>query len=201
MTRAKISLSTLPTASTAWRVLPAVRHSLVIYFMNPKGTKFYYVRATEGGYNLMERDLKKGDTKVLIKGVSGGIETDAKGENIFLITGSGLKKDRPRQGVNGKHRVRGSLRPQAFFEREYIFDHMVRQVNDKFYDKNIHGIDWTGYGEHGQVSSSLYQQQRGLLHSRHERNPRRTQRIAHRLGTPCRRRFSQTAELGAFFDP
>ena len=63
------------------------------YFMNPKGTKFYYVaRATEGGYNLMERDLKKGDTKVLIKGVSGGIETDAKGENIFLITGSGLKK-------------------------------------------------------------------------------------------------------------
>lgn len=63
------------------------------YFMNPKGTKFYYVaRATEGGYNLMERDLKKGDTKVLIKGVSGGIETDAKGENIFLITGSGLKR-------------------------------------------------------------------------------------------------------------
>jgi C-terminal processing protease CtpA/Prc len=30
-------------------------------------------------------------------------------------------------------------------ERAYIFDHAWRQVTKKFYDPNIHGIDWKGY--------------------------------------------------------
>ncbi|MDE6459271.1 MAG: PDZ domain-containing protein, partial [Paramuribaculum sp.] len=30
-------------------------------------------------------------------------------------------------------------------EREYIFNHAWRQVQDKFYDPAIHGIDWKGY--------------------------------------------------------
>lgn len=32
-------------------------------------------------------------------------------------------------------------------EREYIYHHMLSQVNDKFYDKNLHGVDWKKYGE------------------------------------------------------
>ena len=33
-------------------------------------------------------------------------------------------------------------------EREYIYDHMLRQVEDKFYDAKLHGVDWKSYGEH-----------------------------------------------------
>ncbi len=171
------------------------------YFMNPKGTKFYYVaRATEGGYNLMERDLKKGDTKVLIKGVSGGIETDAKGENIFLITGSGLKKIDLAKGSTENIEFEAPYDRKPSLEREYIFDHMVRQVNDKFYDKNIHGIDWTGYGEHyrqflpyinnNEDFSILMSEILGELNASHTGS-------GHRAGGAS----LQTAELGAFFDP
>ena len=32
-------------------------------------------------------------------------------------------------------------------EREYIFNHIWKQVNEKFYDPEIHGIDWEGYKE------------------------------------------------------
>ena len=32
-------------------------------------------------------------------------------------------------------------------EREYIFNHVWKQVEEKFYDAEIHGIDWTGYKE------------------------------------------------------
>lgn len=171
------------------------------YFMNPKGTKFYYVaRATEGGYNLMERDLKKGDTKVLIKGVSGGIETDAKGENIFLITGSGLKKIDLAKGSTENIEFEAPYDRKPSLEREYIFDHMVRQVNDKFYDKNIHGIDWTGYGEHyrqflpyinnNEDFSILMSEILGELNASHTGS-------GHSAGGAS----LQTAELGAFFDP
>ena len=30
-------------------------------------------------------------------------------------------------------------------ERQYLFDHIWRQVKDKFYDPKIHGVDWEGY--------------------------------------------------------
>ena len=32
-------------------------------------------------------------------------------------------------------------------ERDYIYTHAWQQVKDKFYDANIHGIDWEGYGK------------------------------------------------------
>ncbi|MDP0880787.1 hypothetical protein, partial [Klebsiella variicola] len=32
-------------------------------------------------------------------------------------------------------------------ERDYIFNHAWRQVNDKFYDPEIHGIDWASFRE------------------------------------------------------
>ena len=33
----------------------------------------------------------------------------------------------------------------AAAEREYMFNHMWRQVTKKFYDPEIHGIDWQMY--------------------------------------------------------
>ncbi len=38
-------------------------------------------------------------------------------------------------------------------ERDYIYTHAWQQVKDKFYDKDIHGIDWNGYGESTTVGS------------------------------------------------
>ncbi|MDE6143838.1 MAG: peptidase S41, partial [Muribaculaceae bacterium] len=63
------------------------------YFLSPKGDKLYYVAAsTEGGYNIHVKDLKKGETKVLLKGVAGALNPDKKGENLFVLSGSGIKK-------------------------------------------------------------------------------------------------------------
>ena len=36
---------------------------------------------------------------------------------------------------------------QPYGEREYIFDHVWQQVEDKFYVKDLHGVDWKGYHE------------------------------------------------------
>ena len=119
------------------------------YFMSPKGDKFYYVaNATEGGSNLLVRDLKKGETKVLLKGVNGGLEADKKGENLFVLSGKGVQKVNLAKGDIESVSFEADYDRRPSLEREYIFDHMLRQVNDKFYDENLHGVDWEYYGKH-----------------------------------------------------
>ena len=39
----------------------------------------------------------------------------------------------------------GDFEHKAAEEREYIFNHAWKQVNEKFYVADIHGIDWEGY--------------------------------------------------------
>lgn len=116
--------------------------------LTPKGDILYYLSAVEDGYDLWEHNLKENTTKVLLKKVGAGIlQPDKDGKSIFLCARDGMKKIE----------IEGSkITPiafEAFFdyrpysEREYIFDHAWRQVNDKFYVPDLHGVDWSGYKE------------------------------------------------------
>ena len=114
--------------------------------LTPKGDKLYYCASFEGGPDLWVHDLKEHSTKLLIKGVGGGrMHTDKEGKNIFLVSGGQLKKiDVGSSSTkNISYRAEFAYRPAE--ERAYIFRHAWRQVQDKFYDPNIHGIDWAGY--------------------------------------------------------
>lgn len=113
-----------------------------------KGDVLYYLSTFEGGYDLWERNLKENTTKVLLKKVgAGALQPDKDGKNIFLCTNDGMKKIE----------IEGSkvtpVEFEAFFdyrpygEREYIFEHVWKQVNDKFYVADLQGTDWIGYRE------------------------------------------------------
>lgn len=119
---------------------------LVDYFLSPKGDKLYYIAPSpEGQTNLMEVDLKKGSTKTLVRGVGySGIEADKKGENLFLLSGD-MKKISIPSGEEKTIEFSAPFSRHPSAERQYIFDHCVSQVSDKFYDENLHGVDWEGY--------------------------------------------------------
>lgn len=118
------------------------------YFLDPKGEKFYYVAsAVEGGANLLCRDMKKGETKVLARGISGGIIPDKDGKNLFVISGQGMKKISLPSGEAKNIEFAADYDRHPSLEREYIYDHAWKQVKDKFYDVNLHGVDWEGYGK------------------------------------------------------
>ncbi|MCM1110451.1 MAG: S41 family peptidase [Clostridium sp.] len=119
------------------------------YYLSPEADKFYYVAtATEGGANLLVRDLRKEETKVLARGVSGGLLPDKKGENLFYLSGGGIKRVKLPSGEIEPVKFEALYERTPSGEREYIFDHMWKQVKDKFYDANLHGVDWEGYGQH-----------------------------------------------------
>lgn len=118
------------------------------YVLGPEGDKLYYVTSDPTGKaNLMVYNLRDDETEVLAKDVSGGIVPDAKCENIFVISRKGMSKIDLASGTPKMIEFEAQYDRHPSLEREYIFDHMLSQVADKFYDKNLHGVDWKGYGE------------------------------------------------------
>lgn len=119
------------------------------YYLSPKGDKLYYVAgATEGGYNIIVSDLKKGETKVLLKGVAGQLNPDKKGENLFVLTNYGIKKVNLGSSDVKDVEFEAPYDRKPSLERAYMYDHMAKQVADKFYDVNMHGVDWKYYTDH-----------------------------------------------------
>jgi len=117
------------------------------HFLSPKGDKLYYVAgSTEGKYNLYERDLRKNTTRVLASDKGGGFVPDKKGENLFMLSG-GISKINLASGSSENVEFVAPYDRHSSLEREYIYDHAWRQVKDKFYDENLHGIDWKAYGD------------------------------------------------------
>lgn len=180
--------------------LTPVSSSLGDNYLDPKGEKFYYVAgSTEGKYNLMVRDMKKGDTKVLAQGVSGGLIADKEGKNLFVITGSGIKKVALPSGETKAVEFEAPYHRHPSLEREYIYDHAWKQVKDKFYDKNIHGIDWAGYGKNYRQFLPYINNNRDfavlLSELLGELNASHTGARSYGTGG-----YMTTGELGAYFD-
>lgn len=119
------------------------------FIISPKGDKlFYFAEDPSGDFSLMMTDLKKMDTKTLAPGVRGQFVPDAKGENIFIFSYDGITKVKLPDGKPEKVEFEAPYDRHPSLEREYIFDHMAKQVEDKFYDKNLHGVDWKYYTQH-----------------------------------------------------
>ena len=122
---------------------------LMDYFLNNDGDKLYFIsNSTEDDFSLYEVDLKEKETVKLLKDAAGLFMPDLKGENIFIFGPDGINK------ISFDER---DLKPVAYEaeydrhpskEREYIYGHIVNQVKDKFYDPDLHGVDWDYYSEH-----------------------------------------------------
>ena len=114
--------------------------------LSKDGDKIYYQAAFEGGYDLWCRDLKEGCTTLMMKNIGGGgFVADKDVKNLFLCNGSNIKKIDlgSKQTKNIDFEANFNYKPAE--ERQYLFDHIWRQVKDKFYDPNLQGVDWEGY--------------------------------------------------------
>ncbi|MDD4848617.1 MAG: S41 family peptidase, partial [Bacteroidales bacterium] len=116
-------------------------------FLNKEGTKLYYFAAFEKGYDLWERDFRENTTKLIAKlGTSyASLQSDKEKEKLFMLSNGQISLVETDKGSTKPVSISAEFNYRPAQEREYIFNHAWQQVQDKFYDPNIHGIDWKMY--------------------------------------------------------
>lgn len=108
------------------------------------GETLYYLAAFEDGYDLWKMDLRKKETRLLHKMNAGwaSMEMDKSGKNLFLLGGKAMQKmdvaSNELKPVNYQAQVKMDLAA----EREYMFDHVYKQQQKRFYNTNMHNVDW-----------------------------------------------------------
>ena len=114
--------------------------------LSPTGDKLYYLASFEGGYDLWSHDLKDNRTQIVLKDVGGGgMVADKDFKNLYLASGSMIKKIDLASNASSNVSFKADFNYKPAEERQYLFDHVWRQVKEKFYDPAIHNVDWDGY--------------------------------------------------------
>ena len=169
--------------------------------IDSKGEKVYYQAAFEGGYDLWCHDLKEGSTTLMMKGIGGGgFVADKDIKNLFLCNGSSIKKIDLGSKATTNIDFEAPFNYKPAEERQYLFDHVWRQVADKFYDPKMQGVDWEYYRK-------VYEKFLPYINNNFDF----AEMLSEMLGelnashTGCRYypggASLSTAALGAFFDP
>lgn len=117
--------------------------SISDFAINNDGSKIYYLASFEKGFDLWVTEPRTRETKILAKlgGSPSGIEMSKDGKTLFVTNNGALVKV-DETGKVSPISINGEMVLNAAAEREYIFDHAWRQVQKKFYDPNLHGLDW-----------------------------------------------------------
>jgi len=117
------------------------------HYLTQDGKKLFYMVRLEKSTDLCMLNLEDNSVKVVSKGVYGSLYPTADDKHMFLLTGSGVSKISTSNGSKEAISFKGEFDWRPAQEREYIFNHIWKQVDEKFYDPKIHGIDWDGYRE------------------------------------------------------
>jgi len=176
--------------------------SLADYSLTPDGKKLYYLSRFEKGYDLWMNDLIKKETKLVLKlnGKGGGMLMDKKGENLYIFSDGKVIKVTTKDNKKKNVAYMAEFYLNKSVEREYMFEHVWRQVDKKFYDPNLHGVDWDYYkAEYSKFLpyinnnydfAEMLSEMLGELNGSHTGSGHR----------PKNEKADQTASLGAFYD-
>lgn len=132
---------------TRFRRLTINSSALGDFAMTPDGDKLFYLAQFEDGYDLWVHDFREESTKILKKLGAGGasMELSEDGKTIFLASRGGLSKIDAASGEQKNIAFYAQMTIDGAGERAYLFDHVWRQVQQKWYDRNLHGVDWDFY--------------------------------------------------------
>lgn len=127
------------------RRLTRFSNSVGDHFLTPDGEKLYFTQRLEKGFDLCVLNIEKGDVSVVKKGVTGTFKPSPDGKSLFIFRGSSLLKMDIATGKDKAVSFSGEYEFKPQQERQYIFEHCWKQVKEKFYVKDLHGVDWDYY--------------------------------------------------------
>ena len=124
------------------RIVRLTRNSSDIHdaIVDGEGENLYYTRSGDKGIEIMKIDLRKREESRVgsTQAVSFGASKD--GKTLFLL-GRGMSK----LGAGGKMTpitYTAEVKMDLAQERAYMFDHVWKQEKKRFYQENLHGVNW-----------------------------------------------------------
>lgn len=113
------------------------------HYLSKDGKKLYYVMSTGKANDLYVLNTKTKELKVAHSGTSGEIIPSADEKYIFILGGSGkVNRIEVASGTKKSISFKGEYEYDTVKERAYIFEHIWKQVSEKFYDKDFTGVNW-----------------------------------------------------------
>lgn len=121
------------------------------YAITPDGKVLFYVSSDLEGLQLWKRNLVEKKTSRVTSFPAGGgrdaveLVLADQGKKLFGLVGGRIYQvgvgDGKKERVDGG----GKMRLDLAAEREEMFEHVWRQVREKFHRKDLHGVDWDFY--------------------------------------------------------
>lgn len=117
------------------------------YVLSKDGEKLFYLTSFDKGNDLWVTDNRTKETKLLTKlGLrSASMELSPDGKYLFMLADGKAMKVETETGKSEPLKVSGEMVLKQADERNYIFDHAWRQLREKFYVEDLHGVDWDSY--------------------------------------------------------
>ena len=120
------------------------------------GETLLYLAKSEKGYELWSLKLRESELKRLweteapkpsIRDDSGSamIEIDEEGKNVFVLAAGRITKVGVADGKAEPAKFNALRELDGAAERACLFEHIWRQVREKFYVKDMNGVDWDYY--------------------------------------------------------
>lgn len=111
--------------------------------LSKDGENLYYFSSFEGGYDLWKMNLREKDAKRLHKLNTGwtSLMLDKQG-NVFLLGSRSMQKMDAKSEALKTISYQAEMRMNLAAEREAMFDHVYKQQQKRFYNVNMHGVNW-----------------------------------------------------------
>ncbi|MCR5326649.1 MAG: peptidase S41 [Bacteroidales bacterium] len=115
------------------------------HYLTNDGEKLYFTQRLERSYDLCCLNIVEGDIKVVKKNVFGSFTPSADGKSLFIARGGSIIRLDIATGKEKTVSFSGDYEFKPQQERAYIFEHCWKQVKEKFYVPDLHGVDWDYY--------------------------------------------------------
>lgn len=122
---------------------------LLDYVLNADGETLYFLTKSDGNNMLWTRDMREGKVEMLktVPSTLRAFETSADGKKIFML-GSAMQQFNPSNQKLTPITYSGTMTIDPEAERQFMFDNIVREEAQRFYDKGMHGVDWPKLTDH-----------------------------------------------------
>ncbi|QEC66810.1 peptidase S41 [Panacibacter ginsenosidivorans] len=115
--------------------------------LSKNGEKLFYLAKFEKGYDLWVTELRTKDTKLFVKlgARNASMELSADGKSLFVLNNGNIVKIDPESGKMDGVSMNGEMNLNQYDEKAYMFDHMWRQMKEKFLFEDLNHVDWDYY--------------------------------------------------------